>query len=380
MRLDPELARRAFEALETPLSLEQRVGVRLPDRGRQHRRGGHERRGPPRRRPARLHARRLRRRRPDAPARRARPAAGRARRRPAAPRACSRRSGLLSTDLVYYEQPQRLRGAEPRQRGADRGRLRSRWSARCASASARRPTASPCAAASTGACSARAGRRRSSRCRDGPITAETMPALVERFHEAYERRYGNRFPYVPVQGVTYRVQLVVPAEKIEYVARERSPASRRRRPTRTVELRHLADEPLEAGRVRARGACRSAPSSHGPGDHPRGAVDHRSSCPGQVAEVGRFGEIVDRAARRMIRDLDDDAVRRALRLRPLHRHRAGQPLRLRRRAHVQPAADGGLLADPARLLRLRRHDRRPAGVGLRDAGDEQQHRALHRAR
>ena len=60
----------------------------------------------------------------------------------------------------------------------------------------------------------------------------------------------------------------------------------------------------------------------------------------------------------MIRDLDDAQFADALRLRPLHRHRAGQPLRLRRRAHVQPPADGGVLADPARLLRLRRHDRR----------------------
>ena len=65
--------------------------VRLPPRGRQHRRGGHQRRRPPRRRPARLHARRLRRRRPDAPARGARPAAGRAHRRSRRTPACSRR-------------------------------------------------------------------------------------------------------------------------------------------------------------------------------------------------------------------------------------------------------------------------------------------------
>src|SRR6185437_3096889 len=78
-----------------------------------------------------------------------------------------------------------------------------------------------------------------------PIAAETMPALIERFHDAYARRYGNRFPYVPVQGVTYRVQLVVPADKIEHVARdaasEPAPA-----PARTIEVRHLSDEPLSA--------------------------------------------------------------------------------------------------------------------------------------
>ena len=36
----------------------------------------------------------------------------------------------------------------------------------------------------------------------GPITEATIPELVERFHAEYERRYGNRFPYMPVQGVT----------------------------------------------------------------------------------------------------------------------------------------------------------------------------------
>src|SRR4030095_16235560 len=65
------------------------------------------------------------------------------------------------------------------------------------------------------------------------IPAETIPALVERFHDAYERRYGNRFPYVPVQGVTYRVQLVVPADKIEHVERDGGGGgTRARRPPR----------------------------------------------------------------------------------------------------------------------------------------------------
>ena len=47
----------------------------------------------------------------------------------------------------------------------------------------------------------------------GPID---IADLVERFHETYERRYGNRFPYIPVQGVSYRVELRVPSEKVEF--------------------------------------------------------------------------------------------------------------------------------------------------------------------
>ncbi|HEY7623236.1 MAG TPA: hydantoinase/oxoprolinase family protein, partial [Solirubrobacteraceae bacterium] len=78
---------------------------------------------------------------------------------------------------------------------------------------------------------------------DGPVTAETMPALIEAFHDAYERRYGNRFPYVPVQGVTYRVELVVGADKLEYGAVATAPDPQ---PIGTVELRHLEAEPLHA--------------------------------------------------------------------------------------------------------------------------------------
>jgi N-methylhydantoinase A len=124
-----------------------------------------------------------------------------------------------------------------------------------------------------------------------PITAETMPALVERFHDAYERRYGNRFPYVPVQGVTYRVQLVVPADKIEHAPREPGDGTARpQHPARTIELRHLAAEPLAA-------------EEHERDHLPVGAVVRGPAVireplsttfvmPGQVAEIGRFGEIV----------------------------------------------------------------------------------------
>jgi N-methylhydantoinase A len=123
---------------------------------------------------------------------------------------------------------------------------------------------------------------------DEPITAETMPALVERFHEAYERRYGNRFPYVPVQGVTYRVQLVVPAEKIEHVARE-VVAGPELSSTRTVELRHLDTAPLQAGLHQREdlpiGAVVPGPAII------REALSTIVVMAGQVADVGRFGEI-----------------------------------------------------------------------------------------
>jgi N-methylhydantoinase A len=122
---------------------------------------------------------------------------------------------------------------------------------------------------------------------DGPVTAETMPALIEAFHDAYERRYGNRFPYVPVQGVTYRVELVVGADKLEYGEVVAAPAPQ---PIGTVELRHLEAEPLHAAAYQ-REALGLGAAVRGPAII-REPLSTTVVMPGQTATVGRFGEIV----------------------------------------------------------------------------------------
>ena len=115
-----------------------------------------------------------------------------------------------------------------------------------------------------------------------------MPALVEAFHDAYERRYGNRFPYMPVQGVTYRVQVVVPADKVDYVARNGEAGTAE--PGRAIPLRHLGPEVVQAGEYDREtlppGARVAGPAVI------REPLSTTLVCPGQVAEVGRFGEIV----------------------------------------------------------------------------------------
>jgi N-methylhydantoinase A len=123
---------------------------------------------------------------------------------------------------------------------------------------------------------------------DGPITPENVGELIERFHREYERRYGNRFPFIPVQGVTYRVELVVPAEKLELRAREPEPRAEAR-PTGTVVLRHLYDAPCAAPEY-ARDSLAVGTRLVGPAIV-REPLSTTFVCPGQVAEVGRFGEL-----------------------------------------------------------------------------------------
>src|SRR3546814_12850456 len=55
---------------------------------------------------------------------------------------------------------------------------------------------------------------------DGPLTAESIGEVIAGFHDTYQSRNGNRFDGFPVEGVTYRVEIVVPADKVEYTPAE----------------------------------------------------------------------------------------------------------------------------------------------------------------
>jgi N-methylhydantoinase A len=201
--------------------------------------------------------------------------------------------GLLSTDLVYYESrsayvlltPDGAEQVEAGYRQMERA-LRERVGAAADGVVARRSLDGRLLGQSWETPFVEVG--------DEPITPETMPALVERFHDAYERRYGNRFPYVPVQGVTYRVQLVVPADKIEHVARDGAGGAAP--PAGTIEIRHLGGDSLSAAEHERDGLPIGATVS-GPAVI-REALSTTFVGPGQVAEVGRVGEISIEAAKR----------------------------------------------------------------------------------
>jgi N-methylhydantoinase A len=195
--------------------------------------------------------------------------------------------GLLSTDLVYYESrsayvlltPDSAEQVEAGYREMERA-LRERVGAGADGVAVRRSLDGRLLGQSWETPFVEVG--------DDEITADTMPALVERFHDAYERRYGNRFPYVPVQGVTYRVQLVVPADKIEHVPRDAGNGATAT-PQRTIELRHLGDEPLTAAEY-DRERLPVGAGVRGPAVI-REALSTTFVMPGQLAQVGRFGEI-----------------------------------------------------------------------------------------
>jgi N-methylhydantoinase A len=124
---------------------------------------------------------------------------------------------------------------------------------------------------------------------DGPIDAETIPELVERFHATYERRYGNRFPYVPVQGVSYRVELIVPSEKLELTPHPNGRGGAAKA-ERTVEIRHFESEPLRAGEYERDGLAVGA-RVEGPAVIREG-LSTTFVVPGQAATVGSLGELV----------------------------------------------------------------------------------------
>jgi N-methylhydantoinase A len=126
-----------------------------------------------------------------------------------------------------------------------------------------------------------------------PIDADSIPDLLRRFHDAYEARNGNRFEHIPVQGVTYRVQMIVPAAKVEYEpaspAEETFPT-----PVDTIELRYLGElgggDRIDAA-VHRRDELAVGAAVPGPAII-REPLSTTFVTADQTARVGRLGELV----------------------------------------------------------------------------------------
>ncbi len=124
---------------------------------------------------------------------------------------------------------------------------------------------------------------------EGPIDAAAITGMIERFHAEYHRRNGLSFPHIPVQGVSYRVQVVVTSEKLRFPRLPEVDDPRPPPPLGHRTLRELSPQPVEAAIYERtqlpRGCC-----IHGP------AIIQEALCttlvgPGQQATVGALGEL-----------------------------------------------------------------------------------------
>lgn len=129
---------------------------------------------------------------------------------------------------------------------------------------------------------------------DGKLDAAALVRMSENFHAEYLRRNGQDFPYIPVQGVSYRVQLIEQTKKYEYRAAtlqlELVPKSCGKR-----ELRYLSAEPVMA-ELYQRSELVPGMSLRGP------AIVQEALCtilvmPGQELSVGSFHELCIRSSK-----------------------------------------------------------------------------------
>ncbi|MGF1237308.1 hydantoinase/oxoprolinase family protein [Streptomyces sp. 2-6] len=133
----------------------------------------------------------------------------------------------------------------------------------------------------------------------GAIDAGAVAAMVASFHDTYAERSGNRFDAMPVEGVTFRVRAVLATEKVEYPEIPRRRPDEPLVPVRTVTLRFLGDlgtgeeETGQRAAVHDRAALRAGDEIDGPAIVNEGLSTTHVGV-GQRLTVGRYGELVIR--------------------------------------------------------------------------------------
>lgn len=128
---------------------------------------------------------------------------------------------------------------------------------------------------------------------DGEITQGAVEQMVANFHRAYEERRGNRFDVIPVEGVTYRVQLTVPTEKVTYDRIEHASGPRLKpEPSSYASLRYLDADAREVQSVEYHREDLGAEYTlEGPAIIREPAATTQV-CVGQRATIGPLGEIM----------------------------------------------------------------------------------------
>jgi N-methylhydantoinase A len=123
----------------------------------------------------------------------------------------------------------------------------------------------------------------------GTIDDAAISQMTASFHDTYVERSGNRFEFVPVQAVTFRVQAVIDSPKVEYprlperAAEEPVPVKRSR------PILYLRADPVTAEEY-DRGDLMAGDQISGPAVI-REPMSTTFVVPDQTATVGLYGEL-----------------------------------------------------------------------------------------
>jgi N-methylhydantoinase A len=123
----------------------------------------------------------------------------------------------------------------------------------------------------------------------GELDAAAVDKMISGFHDEYESRFGNRFEQFPVEGVTYRVQLALGSDKVEYPEIDQGEAAEIE-PDRIIELKYVDESESRAGEYQ-RENLKSNSIVRGPAII-REPMSTTHVVAGQVATIGEFGEIL----------------------------------------------------------------------------------------
>jgi N-methylhydantoinase A len=124
---------------------------------------------------------------------------------------------------------------------------------------------------------------------NGEIDDAVVARMIVGFHDEYQSRYGNRFEGFPVEGVTYRVEVVVTSDKVEYPKIEKGEAVEVA-PVKMVQLAYM-DEANSTVGEHIRGDLKAGNIVRGPAII-REPMSTTHVIAGQVATVGEYGEIL----------------------------------------------------------------------------------------
>jgi N-methylhydantoinase A len=123
----------------------------------------------------------------------------------------------------------------------------------------------------------------------GQIDGAGVRQMIASFHDEYESRYGNRFEQFPVEGVTYRVQLSLGSDKVQYPTIEAGEEAEIE-PDRIIELSYVPERESRVGEYQ-RDKLKAGNRVRGPAII-REPTSTTHVVAGQLAMIGRYGEIV----------------------------------------------------------------------------------------